>query len=276
MQLSSPPVLDGDTAAAVRALAATVEAEDGQPPLSDQALTQLSSDAVRHVVASDRTRVTGYAQLAGDSLEIAGTSDALGLLLDAFADVSLLVWSHGARSRLSPVVSARSFRPGRTLLQLRRSLGPITPRPAPDGVRVAPFVVGRDEDEWVRVNAAAFAAHPEQGRWTRADGAAREAEPWFDPAGFLLAWKGDSLAGYHWTKLHSATLGEVYVLGVDPSAQGTGLGGVLLDTGLAYLHDRGCTEVLLYVESDNTVALRLYQRAGFTEYDHDTQWQSPI
>jgi mycothiol synthase len=127
----------------------------------------------------------------------------------------------------------------------------------------------------VRVNAAAFASHPEQGRWTRADLEAREAEPWFDPNGFLLAWRGTDLLGYHWTKVHSATLGEVYVLGVDPSAQGLGLGGVLLDRGLSHLLARGCDQVLLYVEADNTVALRLYERSGFTEYDRDTQWSSP-
>ncbi len=66
----------------------------------------------------------------------------------------------------------------------------------------------------------------------------------------------------------------MYVLGVDPSGQGLGLGGVLLDRGLAHLHARGCTEVLLYVEADNTVARRLYERSGFTEYDRDTQWRS--
>jgi mycothiol synthase len=75
--------------------------------------------------------------------------------------------------------------------------------------------------------------------------------------------------------VHSATLGEVYVLGVDPSAQGLGLGGVLLDCGLSHLLARGCDQVLLYVEADNTVALRLYERSGFTEYDRDTQWSSP-
>lgn len=274
MQLSSSESLDTGAIAAVRALAAEVEAADGQPPLSDQALARLSSPDVRHAVASEGGAIIGYAQLDGDSLELTGTRDALGPLLDVFARSSYRVWSHGARSRLSAVLPDRSLEPVRTLLQLRRPLTAIVPRPVPAGIRVNPFVVGRDEDAWVRVNGAAFATHPEQGHWTRADVEAREAEPWFDPAGFLLAWQGASLVGFHWTKLHSATLGEVYVLGIDPAAQGLGLGGVLLDAGLAYLHDRGCTDVLLYVEADNTVARRLYERAGFTEYDRDTQWRS--
>jgi mycothiol synthase len=275
VQLSSPSVLDDRARAAVRALAADIEATDGAPPLSDQALAQLSSPAVRHVLAADGSQLLGYAQLAGDSLELTGGPETLSSLLNEFAESPAHVWAHGARSRLSPLLGMRGFRPVRTLLQLRRPLGSVAERPTPEGIRVDPFVVGRDEDAWVRVNAAAFASHPEQGRWTRADLEAREAEPWFDPNGFLLAWRGTDLLGYHWTKVHSATLGEVYVLGVDPSAQGLGLGGVLLDRGLSHLLARGCDQVLLYVEADNTVALRLYERSGFTEYDRDTQWSSP-
>lgn len=276
MDLTSPATLDEDTRSAVRALAADIEAADGAPPLSDQALAQLTSTAVRHVVAADVSGVVGYAQLAGDSLELVGSPAILDDLVDRFAGEAVHVWAHGARSRVSPVLEARGFRPTRTLLQLRRPLDAVDERPVPAGVRVEPFAVGRDEDAWVRVNAAAFASHPEQGGWTRADVEAREAEPWFDPAGFLLAWRDDELLGYHWTKTHSATLGEVYVLGVHPSGQGLGLGGVLLDRGLAHLHARGCTDVLLYVEADNTVARRLYERSGFTEFDRDTQWSAPV
>jgi mycothiol synthase len=125
---------------------------------------------------------------------------------------------------------------------------------------------------WLRTTAAAVAAHPEQGGWTHADLAAREAESWFDPAGFFLAWQGETLLGFHWTKVHPDGAGEVYVLGVDPSAQGMHLGGALLDIGLHHLAERGCPHVLLYVDDTNTGALRLYERAGFTRHDLDAQW----
>ena len=61
----------------------------------------------------------------------------------------------------------------------------------------------------------------------------------------------DRLLGFHWTKRHSATLGEVYVVGIDPDAQGRGLGQTLVDRGLRHLARRGLDDVLLYVEADN-------------------------
>jgi mycothiol synthase len=100
--------------------------------------------------------------------------------------------------------------------------------------------------------------------------AERMAEPWFDPAGLLVAADGDRLRGFHWTKRHSATLGEVYVVGIDPASQGLGLGKVLVDAGLRHLRDGGADDVLLYVESDNVPAVRLYEGLGFTHAQADT------
>ena len=135
--------------------------------------------------------------------------------------------------------------------------------------------LGTDEDGVLRVNAAAFAAYPDQGSWTRVDIEARESESWFDPSGFLIAWRGSDLVGFHWTKIHPDGAGEVYVLAVDPSTQGTGLGAALLQQGLVSLRDRGCPEVLLYVDGSNTRALHVYEKSGFHRHDLDVQWGSP-
>ena len=277
LQVSTPDHLDETTAHEIRELAASIQQSVGQPPLSDQALTQLSSDAVRHVlVIDDDGRLVGYGQLAGTSLELAGDAAAVDALLSAFEpiDDTVAVWSHGKRSPLAPVMQERGYQVARRLHQLRRSLRDLPPEePLPDGVLIRPFVPGVDEPAWLAVNAAAFAALPDQAGQTMSDIKAREREEWFDPAGFLLAQRGTELLGFHWTKIHTPTLGEVYVLGVSPAAQGMRLGSILLQRGLAHLAARGCTEVLLYVDDANAAALRLYERAGFTRYDEDVLWR---
>jgi len=269
-----PPVPDAQQLAGIRALIARIATEDGREPLSDQALTHLTSSSVEHLVTTRDGVVIGYAQLDGDSLEIAAEQAVVAsMLLAAFRDRRVLVWSHGASSRLASVLEQRGFAVVRELHQLRRPLAEAIDVPdVPDGVDIRPFARGRDEDAWVEVNAAAFAHHPEQGRWTRADIEAREQEPWFDPSGFLMAWRENELIGYHWTKIHPDGAGEVYVIGVAPQAQGIGLGAVLLLHGLAYLRARRCAEVLLYVDGDNTGAMRLYERYGFQRHDLDVQW----
>ena len=258
----------------VLALAARVEARDGRPPLSDQALTQLAADDVAHFWLPD-----GYAQLAGDTLEIAADEAAYAPLLDAAeraASAGLQVWTHGTSSPLRAVLEARGYEPRRVLHRLELpSLEGLAEPDEPAGVTIRPFEAGRDEDAWLAVNAAAFADHPEQGRWTRADLVAREAEDWFDPAGFLLAERDGALLGFHWTKVHPDGRGEVYVLGVAPAAQGLRLGATLLLRGLRYLAGKGCPSVLLYVDDDNVTARRLYERHGFVGADVDEQWSAP-
>ena len=219
----------------------------------------------------------------------------IGRLEELAGDRPLRVWAHGELPGSAELARRRGYERARVLLQMRRPLAGVDPDPhprLPAGVTVATFRPGVDEDAWLQVNARAFAAHPEQGRWTAADLALREAEAWFDPAGFFLAWRdaptdaapddaaGRRLLGSHWTKVHpageagDAPVGEVYVLGIDPDAQGTGLGRALTDLGLAHLRGLGLSHVLLYVEEDNTAAVALYERSGFTRHMVDVSWRS--
>jgi len=138
------------------------------------------------------------------------------------------------------------------------------------------FLPGEDEAAVVAVNDRAFAWHPEQSRWDTRQLEVREVQPWFDPKGFLLAVEpAGRLLGFHWTKVHPSGLGEIYVLAVDPDAQGTGLGGALMVAGLAHLRARGALEAMLYVESDNAAALRTYQKLGFVRHHTDAEFLRP-
>jgi mycothiol synthase len=274
LRTSSPP--DAQEIESIHALVAGVAREERREPLSDQALTRLGDSVPEHVLAYEDDRLVGYAQLAGRSLEIAAAPGAIGPLLEAFAGRDVLVWSHGEQSRVAPVLHRHGFVRQRELFQLRRPMTEaIAVPPLPDGVELRPFGIGRDEDAWLAVNSAAFAHHPEQASWTAVDLRAREQEPWFDADGFLLAWRGDELLGFHWTKVHPNGDGEVYVIGIAPAAQGMGLGKTLLMRGLDWLRRRGCAEVLLYVDGDNATAMRLYERSGFVRHDLDVQWRSP-
>jgi mycothiol synthase len=136
----------------------------------------------------------------------------------------------------------------------------------PPVISLRSFEVGRDEDSWLEVNNRAFERHPEQGAWDRETLERRMAEPWFDPEGFLLAIDGSDIAGFCWTKINPAC-GEIYVVGVDPSHHGSGLGKALTIAGLQHMASKGATAGCLYVDSAQEAPLTMYRKLGF-EVDH--------
>ena len=170
--------------------------------------------------------------------------------------------------------------PGRRLLQMRRSL-PLSDAMLAEvaDLPVAAFRPGIDDDEWLTVNNAAFADHPEQGGWTRDTLASREAEAWFDASGFLLHRDADGLAGFCWTKVHDDTvppLGEIYAVAVHPSRGGRGLGRGLTIAGLAHLSGAGVDEAMLYVDADNSRAVAMYEGMGFHLHHHETAYLGEV
>jgi mycothiol synthase len=177
-------------------------------------------------------------------------------------------WVHRPHESADTIAAEVGMVRGRRLLQLRRTL-PISDTTTVD---TRAFVVGRDEDEWLRVNNAAFHDHPEQGGWTIDTLRLREAETWFDPAGFRLHERDGKLAAFCWTKVHSDTappMGEIYVIAVDPPFHGHGLGKALTIAGLDHLARRGLTIGMLHVDAANTAALALYERLGFSIHHAD-------
>jgi mycothiol synthase len=292
-RVETTPQLTGPQADEVRALIAAVTAADGARPVSDSTMLRLkhSPGGDRHLLLHLGDKLAGYAHLEsdGDRAEAelavapeARTSGADRLLLDEVRRAAagpIQLWAHGEHSGVLGLARAAGLEPDRVLLQLRRPLAepPLDDPQWPDGVTVRTFVPGQDEAAWLTVNNRAFADHPDQSGWTVEDVTDREAEDWFDPAGFFLTESAGEVVGFHWTKVHPATdsdeaLGEVYVIGIDPSMRGRRLGPALTLHGLRHLRDAGLPTAMLYVDESNEVAVRLYERLGFTRHDVDIRF----
>ncbi|GAA3021481.1 mycothiol synthase [Actinokineospora globicatena] len=279
-----------DAAAEIRPLLLAVAAADGRPEVTGGAPLPREFRGGEHLLATDGIELVGYAHLDtdGDSFgrQVAevlvrpdarrrGVGSALVDAVIARAADGTRFWAHGDHPGAARIAERQGLSRVRELLTMRIDLAE-TDLPDPvwrEGVRVRTFETGRDEAAVVEVNKKAFDWHPEQGALTVADVEATEAEAWFDPAGFFLAVDpDDQVLGFHWTKVHPGGVGEVYVVGVDPGAQGGGLGKALTLAGLAHLRSLGLTEVILYVESDNAPAVAVYSRLGFTRSAADVQY----
>ncbi|MER6689571.1 mycothiol synthase [Streptomyces minutiscleroticus] len=279
---------------AVFALLEAAARTDRQQAVSEQGRLQLRGGAregVQHLLLTVGDDLVGYAQLDGtDPVEAPaaelvvhpdhrahGHGRALGTALLTRTGKRLRVWAHGGHAAARHLAQVLGLTLFRELRQMRRPLTDLElPEPVlPQGVTVRAFVPGRDDAAWLAVNAAAFAHHPEQGSLTQRDLDDRVAEPWFDPSGFFLAFRGEELVGFHWTKVHAEEgLGEVYVVGVRPGAQGGGLGRALTTVGLRHLAARGLPTAMLYVDADNKAAVSVYERLGFTTYETDLMYRT--
>jgi mycothiol synthase len=296
-RITTQAQLASGESAGVLELASAATAADGVAPLSEHVMLHLrygGGDRSRDLLLHRGGAIAGYAHLdpaspgEGPSGELVihpgYRNQGLGLalvraLVAEAGGQPLRVWAHGDRPAAGRLAAAAGFRQVRSLLQMRRPLaGEIAPPELAAGIAVRPFEVGRDEDAWLAVNARAFAHHPEQGSWTRDDLKVREQERWFDPEGFFLAERDGRLVGFHWTKVHDEgpePIGEVYVVGVDPGEQGTGLGRALTMIGLRYLRSRQLGQVMLYVDGTNTAAVRLYESLGFSRWNTDVMFEHP-
>ena len=261
-----------------RVVAAAAEV-DGVAPLDEAARMSLA----HHGLAANALWLAGdgFAVLRAHDLDVAvapdsrGHGDGRALVEAALAEAParLAAWSHADHPAAAHLAEELGFEATRALWVMSRQAGPVE-LPDVEGVTIRGY---RDSDasEVLRVNAAAFAHHPEQGSMDAANLAERMAESWFDPAGLLVADAGPpghGLLAFHWTKQHSETLGEVYVVAVDPVAQGRGLGKAVTAAGLAHLASVGVRRIILYVESDNEAAIATYAKLGFAHTSTHVQY----
>jgi len=149
---------------------------------------------------------------------------------------------------------------------------------APSTIETRAFTPA-DVDALVAVNNRAFAWHPEQSGMTAESLAATMSEPWFNADGFRLFERDGELLGFCWTKIHhdlDPVHGEIYVIAIDPSAHGQGLGIPMTLAGLDWIHAQGINHALLYVESDNDPANATYRKIGFEHYRTDRAYNLTI
>ncbi len=295
-EISWHAVLSAGEQRAIRAVIDAAREADGVAPVGDRVVRELPHDRTKHLLAVDRDgadrQIVGYLNLVpSDTPAMAelvvhpqarrrGIGAAMARTGLSDGGQGARIWAHGNLKPARATAASLGLEVVRELLQMRRPLTDLPAVTTPDGVRIATYSGPGDDAELLRVNNAAFAWHPEQGGWTEADIAERRGEPWFDPAGLFLAFNQDTskLLGFHWTKVHSGDLGEVYVVGVDPAAQGRKLGAALTLIGMHHLAQRlsGAAEptVMLYTEADNTGAVKTYERLGFTVFSADVAYAS--
>ncbi|WP_330183600.1 mycothiol synthase [Nocardia sp. NBC_01503] len=275
-----------ETAEQVRGVLERATAADGVAPVSEQAVLSLGADGpALHLVEQWDDAIGGYANVTPAHGEHPAMAEVAvdprfrkqglgaGLVAGALSagGPGARVWAHGNLPAAQAVAKRLGLVVARELWQMRRDLAntELPELVVPEGLALRTYAGPSDDAEILRVNNAAFSWHPEQGGWTERDIDARRGESWFDPAGLFIAVDPadpERILGFHWTKVHSdetPAIGEVYVVGVDPAAQGRGLGRLLTLAGLHHLRERGLGAVLLYTEADNTAAVNTYTKLGF-------------
>ena len=291
--------------AALTDLAQRAARADGDPPFSDQTLVDVraAKAGIRSVTATDGDALVGAAVINPDpdqastfTVELvvdpehrgSGIGTALAREVRGQVEGTIEAWAHGHHPGAQRLAETYGLAGVRDLYRLRRELRGASDLPLPvelaEGLEIRSFEQDRDENGWLKVNAQAFADHPEQGKMTLDDLRQREAEDWFDAPGFLLAVRADDpedIQGFHWTKIHPASddspaMGEVYAVGISPEQQGRGLGKALTAAGINYLADQDLEHVMLYVDGDNTAAMALYEKLGFERWHLDVMFRGEI
>ena len=288
----------------VLALIADATKQDGAPPVAEHVLLHLrygGDKAARHLIMESGEEVIGYAhidltdEIDGPSAELVihpkHRNQKLGSQLLAevtkIAGDRLRLWSHGDSINAQKMAENRGFKRVRTVIQMRRSLNdPIAD--INNSIEIRNFLNGIDNDEWIALNNRIFNDHPEQSSWSNRDLDIRIREDWFDDKGFLVATENGKMVAFCWTKIHGGNshkhanheethahdpIGEIYIMGVHPDYSGRGFGGAITIAGLQHMRYQGIFSAMLYVESQNESALKLYRKLGFTEWGRDVLYK---
>jgi ribosomal protein S18 acetylase RimI-like enzyme len=81
-----------------------------------------------------------------------------------------------------------------------------------------------------------------------------------------VATEADTIVGFIAVKLHPEdTMGEIYMVAVDPNYQGRGIGSRLIDFALGWMKDAGMSVTMVETGGDpgHAPARHTYEKAGF-------------
>jgi mycothiol synthase len=280
------PVLQAREADIVRQILEQASEHDGVHAVGEPGRHALDGEpGYAHLLAWSGDTVAGYASLVeprsgndpmaevvvAPAMRRQGVGRQLISAVFERGGPSTRLWAHGDLPAARAAATEAGLSVVRRLLHLRR---PLDEEFAVPDIPIRSYAGPSDDAEVLRVNNAAFSWHPEQGGWTQRDIDIRKESEWFDPDGLLIApGPNGTIRGFHWTKRPPGDpVGEVYIVGVDPAEQGSGLGRALTAAGLNYLRDNGATTVALYVEGNNAPALAVYASLGFSEYATDVAY----
>jgi ribosomal protein S18 acetylase RimI-like enzyme len=86
-------------------------------------------------------------------------------------------------------------------------------------------------------------------------------------ANVWIAIEGDAVVGFVSVKLHSAVLGEIHMIAVDPDFQRRGIGTELAQYALAWMKKAGISAAMIDTGGDpgHAPARRTYEGVGFRE-----------
>jgi mycothiol synthase len=183
-------------------------------------------------------------------------------------------WSPEARAGKRALVEASGFRPVRWFFEMQRTdLDTVDVPPLPDSIEVRPIGTDRASLRGLfDADAEAFKDH--WGGWNATDANFEEwlSDPKFDPSLFVVAWEGDQIAGAvintisaHENAAFNRQRGWLDSVFVRRPWRRRGLAQALVARSLIALRERGITEAMLGVDSENpTGAVGVYERAGFT------------
>jgi mycothiol synthase len=188
-------------------------------------------------------------------------------------------WIAAGNQPARALLLAAGYRPARSYWRLARTLGDIRERGSvPDDVTIRPVDVDQDAPTLHALNEVSFKAsidyrpysftgfHEEHLRPHDFDPELSQvAESDGRPVGFLLA-----------RRRREEDAGFIDLLGVHPEHRTRGLATAMLQAAFACFAAAGLRQVELGVASDNSNALRIYERCGMTKrFRFDTYYQRP-